>query len=148
MKNRTIFILLLVAVIARNLFPSIDFFLITTVLLLLLNRERISYLAIATSLAAIVYSAIFESPIGLFPLVFALVMFIFGSAFEQFMKYGIAPLLYWSFFIVAVLLIETFLNSLLSVGTLGINSQLINEILLTIGITWIVSFIISFKRKI
>lgn len=148
MRNQSLMLYLLLAILLRHVVPFVDVFLVVLACFILARREQMvttSYIAVGV---AVIYSLLLESPIGLLPLVLSITLFLFISFFKKALDLGIPPLFIAFIFIASTIALESLAHLVLVTGRV----QLLPQTTMTIfwsGIAMTVAtFVISFKQKI
>lgn len=148
MKNQSVLIALVVAMLFRNAVPVMDLFVITLTFLLLVKREQmltISFMALGVAILASFFA---DSPIGLFPLVLSIALFLFVSLFKKLLDSGIHPVVMGIAFIVLVLVAESMTRVALTTGRFVILPETSLLVLWSSIAFLITTFTASFKQKI
>lgn len=148
MRNQQLLIILMLGALLRNIIPTVDIFMVTLVLLLLMYPDSMSLTAIFATIAAFLASLLLDAPIGLFPLILSLYLFVFGTFQFKSAQKGIGPLVYWTCFAILTIVTETFVRVILTTGRLQLPLGTQYQILATISLILVLSFIFSFKRKL
>lgn len=148
MKSQRIVLFLALGIILRNFIPFVDAFLIVLTILLLTQREQmlaISYMAIFT---ALIYSFVADSPIGLFPLVLTLILFLFNQLFKKLIDLGIPPLFIGFLPVISVVVLESLAHIVLLTGRVVLLPTVWATIFWSCLVLTVTTFVISFKKKI
>ncbi|MCC7304122.1 hypothetical protein IT418_01770 [bacterium] len=148
MKNQTVLVALVIAILFRNAVPVIDIFMVTLTFLLLTKREQMlqtSFIALGISIIA---SFIGDTPIGLFPLILSVSLFLFIILFKKLLDSGIHPVVVGVAFIATVIIVETLTKSILTTGGLIILPQTMLLIVWTCVALLLTTFAASFKQRI
>ncbi|PIY17945.1 hypothetical protein CO112_01450 [Candidatus Dojkabacteria bacterium CG_4_9_14_3_um_filter_150_Dojkabacteria_WS6_41_13] len=148
MKNQKLFIALLIALLLRHIVPYVDIFIVFLVIQLLTHPDNLQLISLFAVLAAFVSSLVYDSPLGLFPLVLAICLLVFGIVYTKYVSKDRSNLLLWLGFSAACILIESSLRATLTVGSFMVLQAAYFTIAGTIVTILLITFALSFRRKI
>lgn len=148
MKNQSLFIAILASLLLRHSVPYVDIFIVFLVIQLLLHPDKVQIISLFSVLASFLASFLFDSPLGLLPLVLAGCLFLFGFLFERFSNKGLSNIAIWSVFVAVFIVLEQTLRVTLAVGAFTLPPAGISTAVCTLLTIYAVSFWLSFRKKI